>query len=72
MIHEFRNPIPVIIKENKREGYALYVQSGGMFENDIFTVCLCDTSEIIHCTTAQLLINRNHTFEIGSKTHQAP
>jgi len=69
MIHEFAKPIPLIIKKTKKEAYAIYVESGGMFENDIWTVVICDTSEILHCTTDQILMFKNKTFEIKSSNH---
>jgi len=65
MMLEFRNPIPVLLKETKQEAYAIYVISGGTFENDVWTVVVCDTSAIIHCTTDQIVIYKNKTFEIG-------
>ena len=68
MIHEFNNPIPVIIKETKQEAYAIYVISGGSIENDIWTVVVCETSEIIHCTTQQLLMYKNRTLGIETKS----
>jgi hypothetical protein len=64
MIHEFLHPIPVIIKETKQTAYAIYVVSSGTFENDIWTVAVCDTSQILHCTTDQLLMYKNKTFGI--------
>jgi len=61
---EFRNPIPVIIKETKQVGYAIYAVNSGMFENDCWCIVVCDTSEILHCTTDQLLMYKNATFGI--------
>lgn len=61
---EFRKPIPVIIKETKQEAYAIYAVSSGTFENDLWTVVVCDTSEILHCRTDQLLMYKNFTFGI--------
>ena len=63
MIHEFNNPIPVIVEENK-EGYILYVTHSGMFENDIFTVVLCDGGFIRHYNSSQVKVYKNATFDI--------
>jgi len=65
MIHEFKNPIPIIIKENGSEGMAIYVTSGGTFENDIFTIVLCDGGDIIHVRTDQIRVFKNKTFDIN-------
>lgn len=64
MIHEFNKPIPVIIKHLQEEGYAIYCESGGLFENDVWTVCHCKGGHIKHYTTEQLLIHKNGTYEI--------
>jgi len=61
---QFETPIPVILKDTKQEAYALYVESGGLLENDIWTVIVCETSQILHCMTDQLLIHANFTFGI--------
>jgi hypothetical protein len=62
---QFNTPIPIVIKETKQEGYAIYVESGGMFENDIWTCVLCDGGIIRHYNTSQILIYNNATFEIN-------
>lgn len=64
MVLEFRNPIPIIIKETKQEAYAIYAVSGGTFENDLWCLALCDEGQILHCTTDQILMHKNHTFGI--------
>lgn len=64
MIHEFKNPIPLIIKENSKEAMAIYVITSGTFENDIFTVVLCDNGDIIHVRTDQVKMHNNKTFDI--------
>ena len=64
MLLEFKKPIPVITKDNK-EGYAIYVESSGMFENDIWCVVLCDGGIIRHYNTSQLKAYKNATFEIN-------
>jgi len=63
MIHEFNKPIPVVT-EDKKEGYAIYVESSGQFENDIWTVVLCENGIIRHFNTSQLRIHKNATFNI--------
>ena len=63
MLLEFKKPIPVITSENKK-GYAIYVESSGMFENDIWCVALCYGGLIRHYNTSQLRICRNATFDI--------
>jgi hypothetical protein len=60
---EFNKPIPVITEDGK-EGYAIYVESSGMFENDIWCVVLCDGGIIRHYNTSQLRMHYNATFEI--------
>jgi hypothetical protein len=62
---QFNTPIPIVIKETNQEGYAIYVESGGMFENDIWTCVLCDGGIIRHYNTSQILIYNNATFEIN-------
>lgn len=63
-IHEFRVPIPIIVKETKEEGYAIYVQSGGTFENDIWTIALCNNGNIRHYRSDQIAMYFNATFDI--------
>lgn len=62
VIHEFIKPIPVIVEE--KEGYAIYVQSSGMFENDVWCICLKDGGVLRHYNTSQVKININATFGI--------
>jgi hypothetical protein len=63
MMLEFTNPIPVVVEEN-RQGYAIYVTSGGAFENDIWCVALCDGGIVRHYTTDQIRLHANATFGI--------
>ena len=63
MIHEFKKPIPVVTEQGE-DGYAIYVESGGAFENDIFCVVLCNGGVIRHYNTSQLRIYNNQTFGI--------
>ena len=65
MFLEFTTPIPVITPIG--EGYAIYVQNGGTFANDIWTVALCDGGIIRHFRTDQLQMYKNATFEIEPK-----
>ena len=60
---EFQNPIPVIVEENK-EGYAIYVTSGGSFENDIWCVVLCNGGIVRHYMSDQIRIHSNATLGI--------
>lgn len=64
MIYEFQNPLPLIIKETQTEAMLLYINSSGTFENDIFTVVLCDGGDIIHVRTDQVKVFNNKTFDI--------
>jgi hypothetical protein len=63
VIHEFRRPLPVVV-EGTREGYALYVESSGMWENDTWCVVLCDGGIVRHYTTSQIRVHLNATFGI--------
>ncbi|NBX97501.1 hypothetical protein EBQ81_01375 [bacterium] len=60
---EFKNPIPVIVEANK-EGYAIYVASGGTFENDIWCVVLCEGGIVRHYRSDQIRIHRNETLDL--------
>jgi hypothetical protein len=60
---EFKNPIPVIV-ENNKEGYAIYVTNGGIFENDIWCVVLCEGGIVRHYRTDQILIHNNATLDL--------
>lgn len=66
MIHEFKKPIPVVVNENgeERDGYVIYVESGGMFENDCWTICLCESGVVRHYATNQIKIYFNQTYGI--------
>jgi len=72
MIHEFNKPIPVVVEGNKT-GYAIYVQSSGMFENDVWCVVHCDGGIVRHYTTDQIRVYQNLTFNIkksGGQTQE--
>jgi hypothetical protein len=62
MIHEFRNPLPVITP--KGDGYVLYVRDGGTWENDVFAVVLLDGGKLLHFRSDQICIWKNGTFGI--------
>ncbi len=60
---EFKKPIPVLV-EGVKEGYAIYVNDGGQFENDVWCVVLCDGGYIRHYLSNQIRMYKNETFEI--------
>jgi len=60
---EFKQPIPVIVGDNK-EGYAIYVVNSGMYENDVWCVVLCEGGIVRHYTTDQIRVYYNSTFGI--------
>lgn len=66
MIHEFKNPVPVVV-ENNIDGYAIYVRDGGTFENDIWCVVHCQGGIVRHYRSDQLKIFINATFDILKK-----
>lgn len=47
-----------------QDGYAIYVTSGGQFENDIWFAVLCHGGLVRHYRSDQLLIHANATFNI--------
>lgn len=61
---EFKQPIPVVIPEEDKTGYAIYVTNSGMFENDVWCVALCDGGIIRHYTSDQIRLYANATFTI--------
>jgi len=72
MMLEFKHPIPVIV-ENDKEGYAIYVVSGGTFENDIWCVVLCDGGHVRHYRSDQIRIHHNATLDLvknDNKSHK--
>lgn len=66
MIHEFKNPIPVTTPSG--DGYVWYVSDSGMHENDVYTVILKQGGRVIHCTSKQIRVNCNSTFDINKDT----
>jgi len=65
-------PIPVIVVEDGKEGYLLYVEPGGQHENDLWTIVLCDGGGIITCNITQIKIYQNATFGIKKDTTTNP
>jgi hypothetical protein len=66
---EFRNPIPVITPLGG--AYAMYVTSGGTFENDIWTVVLENGGNILHFRSDQIKMYKNATFDIKSNENSS-
>jgi hypothetical protein len=66
MIHEFNNPIPVVVESDKN-GYAIYVRDGGTFENDVWCVVHCDGGVVRHYRSDQIKIHCNATFGVSKK-----
>ena len=62
-IHEFRVPLPVIV-ENGLEGYAIYVEASGMYENDVWCVVHCQGGIVRHYRSDQIRVHINATFDI--------
>jgi hypothetical protein len=63
MMLEFSNPIPVVTTDGQ-DGYAIYVTSGGSFENDIWCVALCCGGHIRHYASDQIRMHVNATLGI--------
>ena len=59
---EFNKPLPVITPLG--EGYVIYADNGGTFENDIWTVVLVNGGVIKHFRTDQIKVHKNGTFDI--------
>jgi len=57
-------PYPIPVETAHGEGYILYIEPSGMLENDIFTVCLCETGKIKHYNSQQVTVSKNFTFNI--------
>ena len=49
------------------DGYAIYVESGGMYENDVWTVCLSEGGRVLHFGSDQIKVWHNETFGIKKK-----
>lgn len=60
-------PIPVVVVDGhlNQEAYLIYVESSGAFENDIWTIVLCDSGKVLHVNTSQVRIHQNATLGIS-------
>ena len=65
MIHEFSHPIPVVTPLG--DGYAIYVKSNGVFEDDEWAVALSADWQVRHFTSSQIKIWHNETYGIKKK-----
>lgn len=63
---EFRNPIPVVTPLG--DGMAVYVTSSGTFDDDCWTVALCEDGQVRHFVSSQIKLWNNPTFGIKKKT----
>ncbi len=72
MLLEFKKPIPVVVEEEGelKNGYAIYVESGGMFENDCFTVVLEEGGIVRHYLSSQIKIYQNLTYNIKKQKYE--
>lgn len=63
----FDIPIPCVVIEDGREieAYAIYVESGGMFENDLLTCAHCEGGIVRHYTTDKVRMYKNSTYGIN-------
>ncbi len=63
----FDIPIPVVVDENGtfKDGYAMYVESGGPFSNDLWCVSLCDGGVVRHYRSDQIRVHHNGTLGIN-------
>jgi len=66
MMLEFANPIRVVTTSGE-DGYAIYVTTGGVFDNDIWCVALCDGGHIRHFRSDQIKMHTNATLDIVKK-----
>lgn len=62
VIHEFTIPLPVITPLG--DGYAIYVKSNGMFEDDEWTVALKKDGQVRHFISSQIKVWQNKTYGI--------
>lgn len=61
-VHEFRVPLPLIVEG--QEGYAIYVETSGMHENDIWCVVHREEGIVRHYRSDQIRFHTNATFGI--------
>lgn len=64
---EFTKPIPVMVINTQENGYAIYVNDGGSFENDIWCVVLENGGTIRHYRSDQIVMHSNATLDIKKK-----
>jgi hypothetical protein len=57
-------PYPIPVTTPLGDGYILYINSGGMYENDEITVVLLDGGHIRHFESAQVKVWVNSTYGI--------
>jgi hypothetical protein len=62
MIYEVRRPIPVTTPLG--DAYIWYITEQGQFENDIYTIVLCNNGAVRHIRSDQVKIWHNETFGI--------
>lgn len=62
MMLEFSKPIPVVTPLGS--GYAIYVTSSGMFENDEVCVAMDENGQWRHFNTSQIRSWHNETYGI--------
>lgn len=68
----FDIPIPVVVDEGGvfKDGYALYVESGGMLENDSWTIVHIDGGSVRHYRTNQVRVMSNGTYGIKKENNE--
>lgn len=69
MIHEFLSVIPVVTPLGN--GYAIYVKSNGMWENDEVCVAMEAGGQWRHFNTGQIKSFHNETYGISKATPEA-
>jgi hypothetical protein len=65
VIHEFRNPLPVVTPVGG--GYAIYVRDGGTWENDVWAVAMEEGGQVRHFRSDQIRVHANATFDISKE-----
>jgi hypothetical protein len=65
VVHEFKSPIEVVTPLG--DGYLFYMQPGGLWGNDIYTVVLRDGGDIRHFRSDQIQMWSNGTWDITKK-----
>jgi len=61
-------PLPCVVED--KDGYVLYIDSMGMYENDVWCVVHCEGGVVRHYTTDQIRIYQNSTFQINKNAEQ--